>query len=151
MYTATTSIGAPGCGKTTLFELMALRENAVYVSADDTRLLITGSTTDHTREAEVWDSVFAKIETALLEGYDVFIDVTNANGNHRRKLIEHCKKHARMIIGIWFDIPKDVCKSRNRSRDRVVPEYVIDRMYDQLQNDPPSYADGFDLISHRTS
>jgi hypothetical protein len=41
-----------------------------------------------------------------------------------------------------LDLPIDVCKERNRGRDRLVPESVIDSMATDLAQSPPDVSDG---------
>lgn len=41
-----------------------------------------------------------------------------------------------------MDLPINVCKERNRGRDRLVPESVIDGMAANLAQSPPDVSDG---------
>ena len=53
------------------------------------------------------------------------------------------------MLGLWLRVDPSVAKQRNHLRakkDKFVPEYVIDRMYKSLKNNPPSLSDGFDAI-----
>ena len=45
-------------------------------------------------------------------------------------------------LGWYLDLPIEVCKQRNRSRDRLVPESVIDSMAADLAQSPPDISDG---------
>lgn len=148
MCTVVIGIGIPGSGKTTFLKKLATETEAAYVCADDIRKEITGSAINHDHESEVWEIFYQRIDAALDNGEDIYIDVTNAVGTNRRKLATHCKSKSRMVIGIWFDMPVDVCKQRNSSRSRVVPDYAIDRMLKQLEVDPPTKQDGFDILHH---
>jgi len=45
---------------------------------------------------------------------------------------------------LFFAIPIEVVKERNKNRDRVVPEYVIDRMFKNIEI--PTEEEGRDTI-----
>ncbi|HKD37378.1 MAG TPA: AAA family ATPase, partial [Pirellulales bacterium] len=55
------------------------------------------------------------------------------------------KAHDCQIEAIFFDVPVEMCQRRNRKRDRVVPEEVIEKMAKRLQ--PPSLEEGFDRVA----
>jgi predicted kinase len=46
---------------------------------------------------------------------------------------------------VFFDVPLEVCRERNRSRDRVVPEEALKRMALKLK--PPTLEEGFSGIT----
>ncbi len=46
----------------------------------------------------------------------------------------------------FFDVPFEIAKERNASRERVVPEHALDRMHKSLADAPPELLDGFDSI-----
>ena len=48
------------------------------------------------------------------------------------------------VEAVFFDVPLDVCRERNRRRGRVVPEDVLDRMAEKLV--PPSIEEGFSTV-----
>lgn len=43
-----------------------------------------------------------------------------------------------------INTPVDECKKRNRERERVVPEYVIDQMAEKMEY--PTYKEGWSKI-----
>jgi predicted kinase len=45
---------------------------------------------------------------------------------------------------VFFDVPVEVCMERNRRRNRVVPEDVMNRMSAKLR--PPTFDEGFSKI-----
>jgi predicted kinase len=49
------------------------------------------------------------------------------------------------VEAIFFDTPLEVCKERNRRRERVVPEWAMDALSARLV--PPSADEGFAAVS----
>jgi predicted kinase len=49
------------------------------------------------------------------------------------------------VEAVFFDVPVEVCRERNRRRGRVVPEEVLDRMAAKLV--PPSTGEGFSKVT----
>lgn len=139
-------IGIPGSGKSTFADSLHLPR----LSADDIRAELCGDVTDQSRNGEVWDIFYARLSEMVQN--DLVIDVTNAQGKQRRKLLSEIRKHndEASIRGIWFDLPLDLCKMRNANRARVVPEFVLDRMYQQLQSDPPLPGEGYNYFKRVT-
>jgi predicted kinase len=48
------------------------------------------------------------------------------------------------VEALLFDVDAETCKQRNRGRDRVVPEDVIDRMAAKLVK--PTRREGFSRV-----
>ena len=137
-------IGAPGCGKTSLLKPLAARKNYTYINADDIREELTGDPTDHEHEPAVWRIVHERIASAL-PSTGIVLDATHTRRNARTKMIRYCRAHgARRIVGYWFNTPIDVCLTRNKVRDRKVPNEVIRVMHDRLKTTPPTLEEGFD-------
>lgn len=131
------SIGIPGSGKTTLMQ----RLNGVRLSADDIREELCGDISDQSRNGEVWELFYRRLGTLIeADCPRVIIDVTNAQGDQRRKLLRFIRERCTspFVAGFYLDVPFDVAKARNAARDRVVPEHVLDRMYRGLEDDPPT-------------
>ena len=49
------------------------------------------------------------------------------------------------VEAVFFDVPLEVCRRRNRGRGRVVPEDVLERMAAKLT--PPTIEEGFSAIA----
>jgi predicted kinase len=147
MPTAIIGIGLPGSGKTTKLKALSNRKNMVYISADEVRYELTGDESDQTMNKEVWELIYIRIDNALLDNCDVIIDATNCRYEDRINLLEYCSIHATMIIGNYFEANVETCKKRNSSRQRVVPDYAIDRMAKWLKDNPPVKEEGYDLFA----
>jgi len=147
MQTAILGIGLPGSGKTTFLKGVASkRPNSVYICADDIREQITGDALNQTMNKLVWEILYNAVDLALKQGKDVIVDVTNYRQLERRKLVAHCKKHTDNIVGIVMNSHIDDCKRRNSMREKSVPDYVIDRMFQEFLKNPPSHDDGFEML-----
>jgi predicted kinase len=49
------------------------------------------------------------------------------------------------VEALFFDVPLEVCKERNRGRSRVVPEDAMERMAAKLV--PPATDEGFSKVT----
>lgn len=86
--------------------------------------------------------MFYRTKTGLLAGAHVVYDATNLSRKRRINLLKqlpHCEKRATV-----FAVPFEICCERNNSRERVVPQHAMERMYRSFQ--PPHYAEGFNDI-----
>lgn len=135
-------IGIPGCGKTTYLQPFAKEHEMAYVNPDELRQEITGDATDHSKESIVWKKVHEFIVQNIRQG--VVVDATYTKKRDRRELVQLCQRNgAKRIIAYWFDLPLEVCKSRNAGRDRVVPEEALLKMHHRLTVNPPTLEEGF--------
>jgi predicted kinase len=137
-------IALPAAGKSTYAKnLMKMDPNIVVVSSDAIRKELYGSEEDQSHNQEVFNEVFNRTRAALANDLHVIVDATNLSRKRRiafLKQFNNCEKRATV-----FAIPFEVCCERNNSRERTVPQYVMDRMYRSFE--PPHYAEGFDSIS----
>lgn len=146
------SIGAPGSGKSTWWLLgqkegIIPHENVIRINMDDIREQITGDAGDQSQNNLVYKIAMSNLKSALSQQIPViYWDATSVKRRDRRKMTKLIKQANYDVIGIWFDLPKETLKERNANRDRQVDESVIDRMWKQLNDNPPSLEEGFDQI-----
>lgn len=84
---------------------------------------------------------------SLKEGYNVIYDSTALTIKSRKSIINAVRAHfgaSVSIEAVVFVAPVEVCKERNAKRDRVVPDFVYDRMLQSFQ--VPFYNEGFNDI-----
>ncbi|HEX6258496.1 MAG TPA: ATP-binding protein [Candidatus Saccharimonadales bacterium] len=143
---ATIGIGLPGVGKTTRLKKLAAESGAVYICPDDIRVELTGNADDQSRNSEVWDVAYQRMDAELAAGRDIVVDATSARRGDRMKLVARCRQGADRIVGVWFTAPYRVCLHRNQQRERVVPEFSMGLMAGWLEAYPPSEAEGFDEV-----
>ncbi len=139
------SIGLPGSGKTTIIKKFAEKNNYSYICPDDIRAELTGNMADQSKNVEVWVESYKRLRHQLDENKTVVFDATFANQKQRKEFLQFARESgAEKIQGVFLDVPIELAKERNNIRERIVPEYAIDRMYKNLKDFPPETEDGFD-------
>lgn len=140
-------VGPPGSGKSTIADDICKKfKNFVIVSPDKIREEMTGDTSDQTQNDVVFGRVYGLLTSYLEDGYNVIYDATNCRSTYRYKIIDVCKSYAYKIICLMSTTPISECIKRNNSRNRHVPEDVIEKMYFNLRKHPPIIFEGYDLI-----
>lgn len=138
--------GAPGCGKSTIINKYNLKDYTL--SADELRLMCQAPITDENgvegisqkHNSFVWRMLFAILELRMSTGSLTVIDATNSTTREINKYIELCDKYDYKLYCIdMTNLPIEECKYRNANRlpkYKRVPEFVIDRMYENFKNQP---------------
>ena len=140
-------IGVVGSGKTTLLKPYALHNDYVYISPDDIRGEISGDVRIQSDMKLVWETAFARMRTALFAGKTVIFDATQYKAEDRKTFTSIAQEAgAEEIIGVFVDVPLEVARERNQSRERVVPDHALLRMHRALQKTPPTVEEGFTRI-----
>jgi len=137
------TVGIPGSGKSTLYK--AYFSEAAYVSSDQIRQDVFGDVNDQTHNAEVFNLMLNRTRDLLKANVDVYYDATNINAKRRIGFLKELSKIPDLEkICVLCIPPFEVVKERNASRERVVPEFVLDRMLRSFEI--PDYAEGWDKI-----
>jgi predicted kinase len=134
-------VGLPGSGKSTYLEQLGV----TGLSSDAIRKLLADDETVQT----IHDRVFQTLRYLLLHRLALgrpmtYIDATNLTPDERRPYIGIGKSYGCELEALYFDVPLEVCRERNRGRHRVVPDEVLLSMASKLV--PPSMAEGFDRV-----
>jgi len=141
----TIGIGLPGSGKTTILRPFARNNGHVYISSDEIRAELTGNAADQSKNKEVWQKVYQRTEKALSEGRSLVIDAPFANQLQRRDYIKFAREHgADKIQGVLFNAPFEIANKRNKSRDRIVADHIMEKLRSMLEIAPAVIEDGFD-------
>ncbi len=134
-------VGLPGSGKTTYLEQL----RAPTLSSDTLRLLLGDNQDDQTIHPYVFAALRYLLSQRLAIGRPItYLDATHLTPFERNPYFEIARRYNADIEALFFDVPVDVCKQRNRRRPRVVPDDVIDRMAARLV--PPTTEEGFTRV-----
>ena len=135
-------VGLPGSGKSTYLE----RLGAAGLSSDSIRQLLADDESDQTIHDRVFETLRYLLRQRLAIGRPVtYIDATNLTVRERRPYLEIARKRGCTAEAVFFDVPFEVCRARNRRRRRVVPDDVLMRMSARLS--PPTAEEGFARIT----
>jgi predicted kinase len=137
--------GVAGCGKSTFAAKHFLPTQ--IVSSDECRARICDDATNQqvTGQAfELWRLIIRK--RLLLDRLTV-ADATNLENGDRLWLVKAAHYYRRFCAAILFDIPLEICLSRNATRRRVVPEEAVIRQHQFFQATLKSInREGFDAV-----
>jgi predicted kinase len=140
-------IGLPGTGKTTALKSFAEKNSYNYICPDDIRFELLGDASDQTKNREVWQEAYKRLEGFLKNGETVVFDATFVKDLDRKRFIEFVRGlGVEKIQGIVTEVPLDIAYERNRSRERKVPDYAMERMAKSFKELPPEISEGFDSL-----
>lgn len=136
-------VGLPGSGKDFIVEHEL--KGYVHISSDAIREEVFGDVNDQTHNTEVFQIMSRRTIEALREGKDCVYNATNLSAKRRMAFL-HSIAHIPNVtkICILNAPPFELVKERNASRERVVPEYVLDRMLKQFEI--PHKSEGWNMI-----
>lgn len=136
-------IGVPGAGKTTLAKKIA-EKGFHYINADGIRQELYGNAAEQGDKEEVFKLFFERLDDLMKDGTDVIIDNTNLNPKQRKPILDRAEQFGYTDVQLWLlDVPLDLCLTRNKSRERIVPEDIVSNMYMELnRSGRPKRAEG---------
>ena len=137
-------VGIRGSGKSTYANGLKTSLKASVVSSDDIRMELTGDATDQSKNDEVFRTAHKRVNDLLAQGKNVVADATSVDKWSRKVWVDIGKRNGAEIRAYVIQTPIDVAKKRNLGRDRVVPDFVIDKQSKRLEM--PTAAEGFDKI-----
>ena len=131
--------GLPGSGKTTIAHQIAADLDAVVISSDSIREELYGDESVQGQPSVVFDALYSRAHAVIDDNLSVILDATNIKKRDRARVFQEFPDNE--IAAFVINTPVEVCKQRNGERERVVPEYVIDRMAKSFE--VPTREEGF--------
>ncbi|WP_233581496.1 ATP-binding protein [Acidipila sp. EB88] len=136
------TIGLPGSGKTTWFKRRAVQP----LSSDMLRTILFDDITEQRYQGLVFSTLRSLLRARLIAKMPWnYVDATNLSPHERRQWIKMAKSFGYDVHAVFFDVPFEVCMDRNRRRERMVSEDVMQKMAERLR--PPSFKEGFAKIT----
>lgn len=121
-------VGCPGAGKSFWSQQYCLTHNIIRLSSDELRGVLTGDETCQDANKEVFHVIHTMVEYFLKNGQDVLVDATNVSEKARRPLEYIARKCGARVQYFVFERSIEELKTNNQSRERTVPDFVIDKM-----------------------
>jgi len=137
-------IGLPASGKSYKAEELSKVYNAKIHSSDSLRYELFGDVNNHENNDVLFLELHKRIKNDLKNGNSVIYDATNITYKRRMSFLSEIRKFNCNKIAVIMATPYEECLKRNQSRDRVIPEYVIKKMY--LNWNIPYWYEGWDDI-----
>jgi len=135
-------VGLPGSGKSTYLERLGVRA----LSSDAVRGLLADDETDQGIHREVFATLRYLLRRRLaLQRPVTYLDATHLTPRERRPYVKMGQIFGYSVEAVYFDVPLEVCRERNRRRGRMVPEDVLERMAAKLT--PPTVEEGFSVVT----
>ena len=137
-------VGLPGSGKSHKAKELADMHDANIHSSDEIRKELLGDINAQDANGLVFSTLHNRIKDDLRNGKNCIYDATNISYKRRMAFLNELKNIPCEKICVLIATPYATCLENNASRDRSVPEYVIERMYRHF--DMPWYYEGWDQI-----
>ena len=125
-------VGAPGSGKSTHGAAME-RDGYIVLSSDAMRAVLGSGEDDQSVSAAVFRVMETMAAYFLSRGQRVVIDALNYRRRSRKTFIDIAWRYNAKVRAIHFLAGREVCLSRNAQRPRVVPESVIERVFENFE------------------
>lgn len=138
-------LGASGSGKSTWAE--ATFDGRSVVSSDRLRALTGEGPQDQAASTDAFSLLEQAVDARLRRRLTTIIDTVGHDPERRRRWVTAARTAGLPAIAVYFDVSAAACKARNRTRDRRVPERVIDAQARALREQRPGLDDeGFDAV-----
>ncbi len=138
-------IGASGSGKSTWAS--ATFDGRSVVSSDALRALVGEDERDQRASTVAFELLDRAIDERLRRTLTTVIDTVGHDLDRRRGWIDAARAAGLPVYAVVFEVPAAVCKARNRTRDRRVPDTVIDGQHRAIREQRELIdGEGFDAV-----
>ena len=136
------AVGLPGSGKSRWFA----RQGIVPLSSDWLRQVLADDPTEQRHQKAVFQTLRYLLRMRLRLGRPVtYVDATNLTRFERRHYLRIARQFGCDIEALYFDVPYEICRRRNRARGRVVSEEAMRVLAGRLT--APTLEEGFSKIT----
>lgn len=139
-------VGLSASGKSTEAAYMAEKLGADVYNADKIREELYGDASIQGDNKEVFHLLYERAKDDVSIGRPVILDNTNITVKDRKRAMNVFRNYDVRFEAVYMDTDIEECKRRNAERERVVPEYVIDRMAERFEE--PKLEEGFWSVSY---
>jgi F420-dependent oxidoreductase-like protein len=116
-------IGPSGSGKSA-WAAANFRADQV-VDSDALRALVGNGPHDQRAGKDAFDVLDLVLERRCARRLTTVVDTLGLDGTGRRGYLELARRHSMACHAVVFDTPPEVCRARNRGRERPVPAKVL--------------------------
>lgn len=126
-------VGISGVGKSAISNKFSERENTIVVSSDACRKELSGDEADQTVSKEAFELFYKKIEEGLQNKKQVVADATHLSDIARNSIYKIAEKYNIPVYALIFNVPLYVAKKQNAKRERIVPDFVLEKQFENLE------------------
>lgn len=137
-------VGLPASGKSTYAKELADKCNANIHASDSIREELSGDINNQNINDLVFKTLHSRVKEDLTNGKSCVYDATNISYKRRMAFLNELNKIPCEKNCVVMATPYEECIKQNNTRDRKVPEEVIERMYRHF--DVPYYYEGWDGV-----
>jgi alkanesulfonate monooxygenase SsuD/methylene tetrahydromethanopterin reductase-like flavin-dependent oxidoreductase (luciferase family)/predicted kinase len=134
-------VGPAGSGKTT-WARNRYASNEI-VSSDALRAVVGSGEADLDASKDAFAVLDAVVAARLRRGLTTVVDTLGLDADRRATLIQAGRAAGLPVVAVRFTTGLDLCRTRNRLRDRPVPAPVLKA---QFQRSAAAELSGFDLV-----
>jgi F420-dependent oxidoreductase-like protein len=132
-------IGPSGAGKSQ-WAAHQFRPDQI-VSSDAVRALVGEGEHDQRAGKDAFDVVDMVLNRRLARGLVTVLDTLGLDAVRRRDYLDRAHRHGTACVAVVFDTPPEVCRARNRARDRPVPAKVLAAQFRSYEQARAALAD----------